>query len=70
MLDFEWRFLYLNARARELLSGGRELLGCDLWDAFPPAIKLHFWEQYHRTMEQRVFTESVSYYSEPLKCMV
>lgn len=35
VLDRDWRFTYLNARARRDISGGRALLGERLWDAFP-----------------------------------
>jgi diguanylate cyclase (GGDEF)-like protein/PAS domain S-box-containing protein len=66
MLDFEWRFIYLNAHARNLIGTGKELLGTNVWDQFPEATKLLFWEQYHRTMEERVPSKFAACYPEPL----
>lgn len=66
MLDFEWRFIYLNACAREQLGKGKNLLGTVVWDHFPSAIGLAFWDYYHLTMEDRVPGKFDAYYPEPL----
>jgi diguanylate cyclase (GGDEF)-like protein/PAS domain S-box-containing protein len=67
MLDYNWRFLYLNPRATQLLCPEKTLVGRNLWEEFAPAIDLVFWEKYHTTMEQRVATEFVAYYPAPLE---
>jgi len=35
VLDRDWRFTYLNRHAKAALAGGRDLLGCVIWDVFP-----------------------------------
>ncbi|MFN3687096.1 MASE1 domain-containing protein [Salinarimonas sp.] len=37
VLDRDWRFTFLNARAKAEISAGRDLVGARLWDAFPGA---------------------------------
>jgi PAS domain-containing protein len=38
-LDRDWRFVYLNARARAAMErGGPSLLGRSLWEAFPALV--------------------------------
>lgn len=37
LLNREWRLIYLNRAAEEILGGG-DLLGCVIWDLFPAAI--------------------------------
>lgn len=66
MLDREWRFTYLNCRAKKFLSGAQELLGANLWDAFPFAETSRFGECYRRTMYERVQTSVEAFYPEPL----
>lgn len=66
MLDFNWRFIYLNNRARDLISSARELLGSNVWDEFPAAKTLKYWHNYHRSMNERVATIFVDYYRAPL----
>lgn len=66
MLDQNWRFIYLNPTATQLLSPGRSLIGLSLWEEFPPALDLIFWEKYHITMDQRKPTEFTAYYPAPL----
>ncbi len=66
MLDREWRFTYLNCRAKKFLSGVQELLGANIWDAFPFAETSRFGECYRRTMYERVETSVEAFYPEPL----
>ncbi len=48
-LDDAWQFTYLNEQAEALLQRPRdELLGRNVWDEFPDAVDLDFYEQYHR----------------------
>ncbi len=53
-LDREWRFTYLNDRAKSLIAQGRNLLGLRLWDAFPELAETPLWEQAHRAMTDQV----------------
>ncbi|SEB38569.1 putative bifunctional diguanylate cyclase/phosphodiesterase [Terriglobus roseus] len=66
MLDYEWRFIYMNAHARDLVSTGANLIGRVVWDEFPAAHNLLFWDEYHRTMEERVPSQFSAHYPEPL----
>ncbi|MDB5597486.1 MAG: hypothetical protein JWM36_4447 [Hyphomicrobiales bacterium] len=35
ILDKQWRFLFLNGRAKDLLSPGTDLVGRNVWETFP-----------------------------------
>lgn len=51
VLDPEWRFVFLNARAERLLRRSRaELLGTRVWDEFPEAMGSAFERQYRRAV--------------------
>ena len=48
-LDGEWRFTYLNREAEHLLRNTRdELLGRNVWQAYPEVAQTRFHEAYHR----------------------
>ena len=50
-VDGDWRITSLNRQAEALLDRSREaLLGQDLWEAFPEAKELAFYDAYHRAM--------------------
>ena len=38
VIDRAWRITYLNENAKAQVSGGRDLLGWDLWEAFPQTV--------------------------------
>jgi PAS domain S-box-containing protein len=51
LLDTQWRFAFINRRAELLLESKREdLLGQDLWQAFPEALGTQFETQYRHAM--------------------
>ncbi|WP_254838413.1 GAF domain-containing protein [Natronomonas marina] len=51
-LDDEWRVTHLNERGEAFLGrSADELLGENLWEAFPEATDERFYEEYHRAME-------------------
>jgi PAS domain S-box-containing protein len=53
-LDKDWNFLFLNKAAEKLLNRGKhELLGTNIWDAFPEAIGSTFYKNYHDAVEQQ-----------------
>jgi len=50
-LDRDWRFTYLNAAAEESLEvDADDVLGENIWDAFPAAVGTQFYTEYHRAM--------------------
>lgn len=59
----DWKFSYLNARAREFISKGREMLGRDLWVEFPDTEDGSILYEYKRTMVDRVPTKFVEYFA-------
>ncbi len=65
MLDMNWRFTYLNSRAKAAIGMG-ELAGKNVWDVFPHAQATRFGECYSRTMLERVPTDFEEFYPEPL----
>ena len=51
-LDREWRFVYLNARAEQILGRtSADLIGKSIWVEFAPAVGSPFDTFYHRAME-------------------
>lgn len=70
VLNREWRYTYLNRRAKEILEqDGMNLLGQSLWNIFPKTVYegSPFVENFYRTMNDRVPTTFEAYYPEPLK---
>jgi len=66
-LDLEWHFLYLNGEAETLLQQNRaDLLGKNVWEAFPAAKSTNFYYQYHHAIQTQTPTIFVEYY-EPLE---
>lgn len=55
-LDHEWRFTYLNARCEPLMQRKRaEMLGKNIWEEFPEAVGMTFYEQYHKAAAEQIF---------------
>lgn len=52
-LDRDWRFTYLNGRARAELQSAKELMGENVLDAFPQLAETPFWTCYQRVMATR-----------------
>lgn len=62
-VDHQWRFTYLNRQAEQLLQKSREeLLGKNIWDEFPEAVNLAFFEQYHQAVSQQVSVQFEEFY--------
>ncbi|ELK55343.1 11-domain light and oxygen sensing his kinase, partial [Haloferax sp. BAB-2207] len=64
-LDTDWRFVYLNDRARDVFNEVREPeLGERIWDLVPSPDSAELYEKYHEAMRTQ---ESVTFetYSEP-----
>jgi signal transduction histidine kinase/PAS domain-containing protein len=65
-LDREWRFVYINAQAERVLGRTRgQLLGEEVWTAFPEAIDSPFWTEYHRAVSTGTTAAFEAWY-EPL----
>jgi PAS domain S-box-containing protein len=62
-LNDEWAFTYVNAEAEELLDRTEgELLGKDLWEAFPEAVDSTFEREYRKAMATQEQTSFVEYF--------
>lgn len=69
-VDLDWRFTYVNRQAEKMLGKHRdELLGRELWEAFPGAVGTRFESEYRRAVEtnQSVTLEE---FFEPLQLWV
>lgn len=54
-VDRDWRFTYVNATGTRLLFRQREeLVGKNLWDAFPQAIGTTFFRRYHDALQSQL----------------
>lgn len=50
-----WEFTYINKEFERILKRTRkELLGKNLWEAFPEVVDLEFFTQYHKAMDEDV----------------
>lgn len=50
-LGRDWRFTYMNDAAEEFLeSSSEQLIGRNVWEAFPEAVGTQFYTEYHRAM--------------------
>lgn len=48
-VDKNWNFTYINSEASRLLfRSGQDLIGKNIWQEFPDAMKLSLYENYHR----------------------
>lgn len=53
LLDHQWRFSFLNSQAEILVQRRREeLLGANIWDAFPEAVGTTFQTKYQRAISE------------------
>lgn len=67
-LDRDWRIVYMNGRAREMLSPRGEVMGTNLWESFPDAVYegSPFLDNYRLVMEEGISREFEAYYAAPL----
>ncbi len=62
-LDVEWKFTYVNERARALIDPeDKGLLGENVWDVFPAAVDSTFETEYRRAMETQEPTSFEEYF--------
>lgn len=61
VLDKNWRYTYLNAKAGELLGyDSKELIGQHIWTLFPEAVEGEFYKAAHRALETQQSIELTS----------
>jgi two-component system, sporulation sensor kinase A len=66
-LDTSWNFTYVNKEATRLLFRSRDdLIGKNVWQEFPEAVNLPFYEQYHKSIQLQIPVKFEAYFS-PLK---
>jgi PAS domain S-box-containing protein len=68
LLDRGYNFTFLNRRARELLAPSGDVLGRNLWQAFPRTVYENspFVRAYRRAMDDRLSGSFEAFYGEPL----
>jgi PAS domain S-box-containing protein len=67
-LDREWKMIYRNRRAQEILQASGELTGRSFWDTFPDAAfeGSPYVEHYYRAMDERIPGRFEAFYPAPL----
>jgi PAS domain S-box-containing protein len=66
-VDRDWNVTFVNRQAEQLLKKERTaLLGHNIWEAFPEARELEFFQHGHEAMERRETVRYEAYYPEPL----
>jgi PAS domain S-box-containing protein len=67
-VDRNWVMTYLNPKATELYASDRQILGRNIWEAFPDAVYegSPYVEHYYRAMNERVSSGFDAYYPAPL----
>lgn len=62
-VDSNWRFTYVNQQAETWLQVDREaVLGENIWDAFPEAVDLPFYDQYHKAVRENTNVAFEAYF--------
>jgi len=68
LLDDEWRFIFINKKAEQLLQQPKNaLLGNNVWQCFPEAIGSVFQLQYQQAVSDKVTVQFDEYFA-PLDC--
>ncbi|MDR4947859.1 PAS domain S-box protein [Neobacillus cucumis] len=63
-VDSLWNFTYVNKEATRLLFRSRDdLIGKNVWQEFPEAIDLQFYQQYHKAIKEQVPVIFDAYFS-------
>ncbi len=62
-VDRQWRFTYVNKTSEGIMQRNREdLLGQTLWEHFPEAMKLQFFTEYQKVMQERKSVQFEGYF--------
>ncbi len=72
VIDRDWRFSFLNDKAKASLSPAGDVLSKNLWDTFPATVYegSPYMEHYHRAMWEKIGGEFEIYYPAPLNFWV
>jgi PAS domain S-box-containing protein len=67
MLDRDYRIVFQNRRGKEVLSAGGDVLGMNLFEAFPGTVYegSPYVEHYRRAMDERISGRFEAFYGEP-----
>jgi PAS domain S-box-containing protein len=67
-LNRNWAMTYLNPRAAELYASDREIIGRNIWEAFPDAVYKGspYVDHYYRAMNESISGGFDAYYPDPL----
>jgi len=67
-VDRNWVMTYLNPKAKEIYAADRDVIGQNLWEAFPDAAHegSPFVEHYYRAMNERIAGSFDAFYPAPL----
>lgn len=64
-LDKEWRYVYVNHKASELIGRQtEELLGKSMWELYPDSVGNEFYTAYHEAMEKQQYRFIESHYKD------
>ncbi|MBW4443239.1 MAG: PAS domain-containing protein [Plectolyngbya sp. WJT66-NPBG17] len=62
-LDLDWRFTYVNSQATRVLNRSKnELIGKNIWEAFPEAVGSIFDQEYRRAVVEQITVSFESFY--------
>lgn len=62
-VDSDWRFIYLNPKAEELLQRSRaELIGKNVWAEFPEAVDTPLYSEFQRAIRSKQPVRAEAYY--------
>lgn len=62
-LNSDWQFTYVNSKAEQCWERERqELIGKNIWEEFPEMEKTNFFQQFHKSVFEKVNIEFESYY--------
>jgi PAS domain S-box-containing protein len=69
MVDRDWNMIFANSKAHEVYSYGGNIVGRNLWEAFPDARYegSPYVEHYYRAMDDNTAGEFEAYYPAPLE---
>jgi len=62
MVNKNWQFIFLNTRAIATIAEGRDLLGMDLWEAFPGALGTPFESCYRQALGEKIAVSFEAFY--------
>src|SRR5579859_6190929 len=67
-IDRDWRIVYLNRHARQLLAPSGDVVGANHWESFPSSHHegSPWLYHYYRAMDDGIRGEFEHYYPEPL----